>query len=68
MTSNLYILCINIKKLLTLPKIHKHLANIGTPTPNCGTPTEKASEFLDHHLRPVMQECKSYISKTQMIL
>ena len=28
---------------------------------NCGTPTEKASEFLDHHLKPVMQSGWSYI-------
>ena len=28
---------------------------------NCGTPTEKVSEFLDHHLKPVMQGGKSYI-------
>ena len=27
---------------------------------NCGTPTE-VSEFLDHHLKPVMQSGKSYI-------
>ena len=28
---------------------------------NCGTPTEKASEFLDYHLKPMMQRGKSYI-------
>ena len=28
---------------------------------NCGTPTEKASEFLDYHLKPIMQRRKSYI-------
>ena len=28
---------------------------------NCGTPTEKASEFLDYHLKPVMQKSWSYI-------
>ena len=26
---------------------------------NCGTPTEKVSEFLDHHLQPVMKSGKS---------
>ena len=58
---------INIKKLLilvnSLPKIHKRLANIpGRPViSNCGTPTETASEFLDHHLKPVMQKGESYI-------
>ena len=28
---------------------------------NCGTLTEKVSELLDHHLKPVMQGGKSYI-------
>ena len=28
---------------------------------SCGTPAEKASEFLDHNLKPVMQKGKSYI-------
>ena len=28
---------------------------------NRGTPTEKVSEFLDYHLKPVMQSGRSYI-------
>ena len=28
---------------------------------NCGTPTEKASKFLDHYFKPAMQKGKSYI-------
>ena len=28
---------------------------------NCGTPTEKVSEFLDHVLKPIMQQSRSYI-------
>ena len=46
-----------------LPKIHKRLANDpGRPViSNCGTPTEKVSEFLDHHAKPVMEKGKSYI-------
>ena len=49
-----------------LPKIHKRLYNVpGKPViSNCGTPTEKVSEFLDHHLKPVMQEGESYIKDT----
>ena len=31
---------------------------------NCGIPTEKVSEYLDHHLQPVMKEGKSYIKDT----
>ena len=47
----------NLGKLYLLPKIHKRLHNVpGRPViSNCGTPTEKASEFLDFHLKPLMQ-------------
>ena len=40
-----------------LPKIHKGLDNLpGRPIIlNCGTLTEKAIEFLDHHLQPIMR-------------
>ena len=31
---------------------------------NCGTPTKKVSEVLDHHRKPVMQEGESYIKDT----
>ena len=31
---------------------------------NCGTPTEKVSEVLDHYRKPVMQEGESYIKDT----
>ena len=50
-------------KLYFLPKIHKKLFNVpGRPViSNYGTPTEKASEFLDHRLKPVMQSSWSYI-------
>ena len=66
--NNVNILRINIKvsnlgKLYLLPKMHKRLANIpGRPViSNCGSGTEKASEFLDYHLKSVMQKGKSYI-------
>ena len=53
----------NVGKLYLLPKIHKRLSNVlgHLLISNCGTPTEKVSEFLDHHLQPVMKEGKSYI-------
>ena len=31
---------------------------------NCRTPTEKLSEFLNHHLQPIMKAGKSYIKDT----
>ena len=53
----------NLGKLYLLPKFHKCFKNVpGRPViSTCGTPTEKASEFLDHHLKPVMQSGWSYI-------
>ena len=53
----------NLGKLYLLPKIHKRLKNVpGRPViSNCGKPTEKTSEFLDHHVKPVRQSSWSYI-------
>ena len=47
----------NLGKLYLLLKIHKQLHNVrGRPViSNRGTPTEKASEFLGFHLKPLMQ-------------
>ena len=40
----------NLRKMYLLPKIHKRLYDVpGRPViSNCGTPTEKASKFLDN--------------------
>ena len=53
----------NLGKLYLLPKIHKRLSNVPRRPviSNCGTPSERAPEFLDHHLKPVMQNGKSCI-------
>ena len=53
----------NLGKIYFFPKIHKRMSNVADRTviSNCGTPTEKASEFLDYHLKPVMQKSWSYI-------
>ena len=44
-------------------KIHKRLENVpGRPIiSSCGAPTEKASEFLNFHLKSIMQNGASYI-------
>ena len=57
-------------KMYLLPKIHKRLNNVpGVPViSNCGTPTEKLSEFLDHRLQPVMKAGKSYIKDASHFL
>ena len=46
-----------------LPKIHIHLSEVpGKPViPNCGTPTEKRSQFSDGDLKLVLQEGWLYI-------
>ena len=46
----------NFGTLYLLPKIHKRLFDVPgrSVISNCGTPTEKYSELLDHHLKKVM--------------
>ena len=53
----------NLGKLYLLPKINKSIKNVsGRPViSNCGTPTDKVSEFLDHDFKPVVQGGKSYM-------
>ena len=53
----------NFIKLYLLPKIHKRLRNVpGRPViSNCGSSTEKCSEFLDYHLKSIMQNSWSII-------
>ena len=60
----------NLGKLYLLPKIHKRLSSVpGRPViSNCGTPIEKVSEFLDHHLKPILQNGLSYIRDSQHFL
>ena len=49
-----------------LPKIHKGLSGVvGRPViSNCGTVTEHVSEFLDHHLNPLVCSTESYVKDT----
>ena len=53
----------NLVKMYLLPKFHKKLKDVpGKPViSNCGTPTERVSEFLDNQVKPVIQERMSYI-------
>ena len=57
-------------KLYLLPKIHKRLCDVpGRPIiSNCDTPTEKVSEFPDHHFKPIIQEGWSYMKDTKDFL
>ena len=53
----------NLGVLYLLPKIHKRLSSVpGIPViSNCGTPTGKVSEYLNHILERVMEESWSYV-------
>ena len=57
----------NLGKLYFLPKIHKRLSNVpGRPVIcYCGAPTEKVSEFLDYHIKPVMQRSWPYTKDSE---
>ena len=50
-------------KFYLLSKIHKRLKNVpGRPViSNCGTATEKISEFLDFHVQPLVRQVDSII-------
>ena len=52
-----------VGKFYLLPKIHKRLENVaGRPViSNCGTATEKISEFLDFHVQPLVGQVDSII-------
>ena len=53
----------NFGKLYFLPKIHKRFHNVPVRPviSTCARPTEKCSEFLDYHLKPLAQKGQSYI-------
>lgn len=51
-----------------LPKIHKQ-NNPGRPIiSSCGAPTEHISMFVDHHLRPLVEQLPSYLKDTNHFL
>ena len=62
----------NIKfgRFCFLPKTHKSMHNIpGRPMiSNCGFYTEDISAFLDHQLKPIAIQVKSYIKEINNIL
>ena len=53
----------NLWKLYFLPKIHKRLSNVPgwLVISNCRTSTNNTSDFLDYHLKPLMERIWSYI-------
>ena len=59
-----------LDKMYFLPKIHKRLDNVpGFPViSNCSTATEKASVFLDHHLKPLIQSVELHDEDTSDFL
>ena len=67
--TNLYKMACNLGKLYLLPKIHKQLYEVpGRPViSNCGAPAEKVSEFLNFHLKSILQEGASCIKDTTHI-
>ena len=56
----------NLDKMCFLLEIHKRPDNVPScpVISNFGTPTEKSSEFLNLHLKPLMQSVKSYVKDT----
>ena len=55
---------LKVGRFYLLPKIHK-TGNPGRPIVSAnGYPTERISEFDDHHLRPFVEELPSYVQDT----
>ena len=59
-----------LSRFYLLPKIHKGLSNVkGRPViSNCGTIPEHVSEYLDHHLNPLVSQSRSYVKDTNHFL
>ena len=59
----------NLGKLYFLPNIHKRLSSVPSRPviSNCGTPTEKFPEYLDHILKLVTLESWPYIKDSANI-
>ena len=53
-----------------LPKIHKRLIDVpGRPViSNCGTPTERISEFVDYHINPIVKSLPTVLRDTSDFL
>ena len=54
-------------QLIYPAKIHKRLFDVlrRPVISNFRAPTEKVPEFLDHHLKPVMEKFRSYVKDKQ---
>ncbi|CAB4014607.1 Hypothetical predicted protein [Paramuricea clavata] len=61
---------LNLGRFYLLPKIHKSLVDVpGRPVvSNCGTPTERISEFVDYHINPIVKVLPTVLSDTSDFL
>lgn len=51
-----------------LKKLHKNPIKVRPIVSGCSGPTEKLSEFMDHHLKPLVRETKSYIRDSKSLI
>ena len=60
----------NFGRFYSLPKIHRRMYNIpGRPVIyNCSFYTKNISAFLDHQMKPIAIQVKSYIKDTNDFL
>ena len=61
---------LNLGRFYLLPKIHKRLIDVpGRPViSNCGTPTERISEFVDYHINPIVKSLPTVLRDTSDFL
>ena len=59
---------IRTSRFYILPKLHKPGIPGRPIVSSCGAPTEKISQFIDYHLRPLVTKIPSYIKDTNDFL
>ena len=61
---------LNLGRFYLLPKIHKSLVEVpGKPVvSNCGTSTERITEFVDYHINPILKVLPAVLRDTSDLL
>ena len=60
--------CAKAGRFYLLPKLHKKGCPGRPVISGCGTPTEKISEFVDYHLKPLVTTIPSFVKDTNDFL
>lgn len=56
------------QQMYFLKKIHKDPISVRPIVSGCGGPTEKISQFIDHHIQPFVPKIKSYLRDSKHLI